>query len=178
MSIQLKYLFVVAIVLVCLICCAERSILEPGANDGAAIYIGSDDIRDDETTQLDQLTLVQPAFLSASDMTSYKWSEHHITYADSVWERLKTWGDLLHRVFVVAVGNERIYWGRFMDDGDSGSCQNPVIKLIPRHPDGRNSTPSSIRIDRGYPEYFGTGPDPRVDPRIYQALEREGVLAP
>ena len=178
MYILLHYFFIVAVAVVGLSCHAERSILEPTANDGFAIYIVSDDIYEYWKAQLDELTLAQPAFLSASDITSYVWSEHHITYPDSVWERLKTCGNLLHRLFVVAVGDERIYWGLFMDVADSGGCQNPVIMLICRHPDGRNTTPSQIHIERGYPEYSGTDPDPRVDPPIYEALQKAGVLVP
>lgn len=172
-----KCLFLLGVVSLCLSCNEEESVLEPSATDGFAIYIASDN---DGTPKLDNLSLLQPAFFSSSDIASYKWSEHHITYPNSVWEQLKTWGNLLHKIFVVTVGDERIYWGQFMDDLDSSACQNPVIMLLPRHPDGRNTISCSLWIERAYPGYFGDpdDPDPRMDPRIYKALEKAGVLIP
>ena len=152
--------------------------LEPDANDSFAIYIVSDNISDYSEIQIEELDLLQPAWLSASDITNYHYSKHLITYSDSVWERLKTWGNLLHRIFVVTMGNERIYWGRFMDFLDSSGCQNPVIMLIPRHPDGRNTTPRVIIIERAYPIYIGTDLDPRLDKRIFEAFIEAGVLVP
>ena len=171
-------------VFLCLSCDKEKS-LEPGANDNFAIYIASDyifdvDTRDEDGTLVDTLNLLQPAFLSTSDITSYSWEKHLITYPDPVWERLQTWGNLLRRMFVVTVGDERIYWGGFKDVLDSSGCQNPVISLWPRHPDGRNTTPSSLLIKRAYPGYEGDPEDPdlRMDPLIYNALEKAGVLIP
>jgi len=139
-----------------------------------AIYIASDNISDDWTIQTDNLTLLQPSFLSASDITAYEWNDHYITYPDSVWVRLKTWDNLLHKLFVVTVGNERIYWGRFLDLVDSRGSINPIIWLNPRHPDGRNTTPDSFSISEG--KGYILDPDPRIDPRIYNALEKSGVL--
>ncbi|UCH10554.1 MAG: hypothetical protein JSU61_01270 [Fidelibacterota bacterium] len=120
------------------------------------------------------------SFLSISDITSYKWSIHQITYPGSVYERLKTWGSLINRAFVVTVAGERIYWGMFKDDVDSGWCQNPVIMLYPRHPDGRNTIPPCLTIQRAYPGYSGSDDDPdlRADPRIYQVLSDAGILIP
>lgn len=142
--------------------------------DSFAIYIVIDNISADRTIQTDNLTLLQPSFLSASDITAYEWNNHYITYPDSVWERLKTWDKLLHKLFVVTVGNERIYWGRFLDLVDSRGSINPIIWLIPRHPDGRNTTPDSFSISEG--KGYILDPDPRIDPRIYNALEKSGVL--
>jgi hypothetical protein len=178
MTIHFRCLFVIGVVLLSL-SCKEKLISEQDATDSFTIYI-SDGIYDGGTIRLDTLKLLQPTFLSISDITSYSWSNHTITYSDSVWERLKTWGNLLHKIFVVAVGDERIYWGIFIDIVDSGGCQNPVIHLLPRHPDGRNTIPKRIFIDRAYPEYFGDpdDPDPREDPRIYEALEGAGILIP
>ncbi len=170
-------LFLITIFL-CLCCSEDKSVVEPDTYDIFYIHIAGDDIDFSQTIQLDELNLLQPAFLSTSDITAYKWDNHHITYPDSVWERLKTWGNLLHKYFVVSVGNDRIYCGRFMDYLDSGGCQNPVICLIPRHPDGRNTTPDSILIERGYPEYIGIEPDPRTDTRIYNSLKKASIIVP
>ncbi|OPX25885.1 MAG: hypothetical protein B1H02_00335 [Candidatus Latescibacteria bacterium 4484_107] len=184
MPIPFRYFLIIGVLFLCLSCDKEKS-LEPGVNDNFAIYIASDsildvDTRDEDGALVDQLTLLQAAFLSTSDITNYSWDRHRITYPDSVWERLKTWGHLINRLFVVSVGNERIYWGMFKDVADSGGCQNPVIMLLCRHSDGRNTTPQSLSIHRAYPGYDGDPDDPdlRMDPRIYNALEKAGVLIP
>jgi len=141
-----------------------------------SISIASDDIPFGQTIQLDELHLLQPPLLSLSDITCYRWNNHHISYPDSVWDRMKTWGNLLHKIFVVSMGDERIYWGLFMDMADSGGCQNPVILLMLRQPIGINTTPGIIVIERAYPSYFGSDIDPRNDSRIYNALLEAGVL--
>ena len=169
------YLVLLCLLLIGFSACQEGT-TRPEGSGGFAIYIVDENSY--QEISLDKLKLSQQPFLSTSDITSYKWDDHHITYPETVYERLKTWGNLLHRFFVVTVGSERIYWGRFMDDLDSGGCQNPVIRLIPRHPDGRNTMPPSIMIDRAYPEYFGTDPDPRADNRIHKAFEKAGILIP
>ncbi len=148
------------------------------AKNSFSISIASDDIPFGNTIQLDELHLLQPPLLSLSDITCYRWNNHHISYPDSVWDRMITWGKLLHKIFVVSMGDERIYWGRFLDMLDSAGCQNPVIFLIPRQPDGRNTTPGIIMIEREYPFYVrpDSYPDPRDDSRIYNAMLEAGVL--
>lgn len=165
--------------IICLDSCEKKEyVVGPATTISFDIFVASDDIPLGRTVQLDELHLLQPPFLSLSDISSYKWENHHISYPDSVWDRLKTWGNLLHKIFVVNVGDERIYWGRFMDYLDSAGCQNPVITLIPRHADGRNTTPGLIVIEREYPIYVRpeSYPDPRNDYRIYNALFEAGVL--
>ena len=172
-----SYLFLyLALIYLCTGCDKNKSVVEPDTSVSFDIFITSDDIPFDQPVQLDELNLLQPSLLSLSDITNYLWSNHQISYPDSVWDRLKTWGNLLHKLFVVNVGDERIYWGCFMDMLDSGGCQNPVILLIPRHTDGRNITPDTIVIERAYPSYFGSDIDPRNDSRIYNALLEAGVL--
>jgi len=180
MVLDCRSLIVAAFCLLLLGCTREGSVLQPDANDSFAIYIAANRVDEDGAADIDSLDLLQPAFLSGSDLSSYEWSEHRLTYASPVWERLKTWGDLLHRIFAVTVGAERVYCGLFMDDLDSSACQNPVIMLLPRRPDGRNTIPLSLSIERAYPEYLGNpdDPDPRKDPRIYEALDKAGVLVP
>lgn len=172
-----SYLFLyLALICLCTGCDKNKSVVEPDTSVSFDIFITSDDIPFGQTIQLDELHLMQPSFLSLSDITNYLWSNHQISYPDSVWDRLKTWDNLLHKIFVVNVGDERIYWGRFMDMLDSAGCQNPVILLMLRHPDGRNTTPGIIVIERAYPSYIGSDSDPRDDSRIYNALKEAGVL--
>ena len=175
-----RYLFALGAALLLLSCGSDEPVVGPGSDGRYAIYLAADNAPGDSGAQLENLTLLAPAFLSTPDITSYSWDEHHITYPDSVWERLRTWGSMLHRTFVVAVGDERVYWGRFIDYLDSSGSQNPVIPLLARHPDGRNTTPPSLRIERAYPEYSGPpeAPDLRDDPRIQRALAEAGLLVP
>ena len=86
---------------------------------------------------------------------------------------MKKMGNLLYKYFIVCVGDERIYWGFFMDTASSLSPQHPVIWLIPRHPDGRNTTPEIITIS---PAPTQPSPDPRGDQRVYDVLDETGVL--
>jgi hypothetical protein len=161
-------------------CQKDNNPFKPESDTILRIYI-SDYILDwnnPVVPPLNELNLIEEPFLTNVDITNYKWSTHYITFPISVHNKLKNLGNLLHRVFVVVAEGERIYWGLFMDDADSGGCQNPVIRLLPRHPDGRNTIPESSIIDRAYPEYFGpqNDPDIRNDIRIYNALKKACIL--
>ena len=146
--------------------------------DKFSIYI-SDSTYNYEDISLETIQKNDTPFITLDKITSYNWSTHEIIYSSGVWEELKEWGNLLHKYFIVIVNDERIYWGIFMDDLDSGGCQNPVIKLLPRYPDGRNTIPESLIIDRAYPEYVGSEDDPdlREDTRIYDILLESGKFA-
>ncbi|MFC1538966.1 hypothetical protein ACFL6H_06040 [Candidatus Latescibacterota bacterium] len=144
-----------------------------------SIYITTADIYTDGTdVKMEDLTLLEPPLLTTSDISCYSWGNHHISYPDDVWERLKSQGNLLHKIFVVCLGDERMYWGSFMDMLDSLGSLKPVIWLIPRHPDGRNTTPISMAIERESHNYDPPSitPDLRDDQRIYNALDEAGVL--
>ncbi|UCD39071.1 MAG: hypothetical protein JSW54_06215 [Fidelibacterota bacterium] len=153
---------------------------KPGKEDTFAIWIAAEPYQYQAFVHLDELELLEPPFLSAPDITSYCWSIHQIDYPSSVYERLKTWGGLINRIFIVTVADERIYWGTFKGDLDSGGCQNPVIMLYPRHPDGSNTIPPCLIIQRAYPDFVGSNDDPdlRNDLRIYRALVEAGILVP
>lgn len=155
----------------------DEDIKDSNEQEIYAIYISEEKYSYDLDINIDDLSLITDPFLTSYDITSYYWNIHKITYSDSTYSRLIDWGDLLHHIFVVTVGNDRIYWGLFMDSLDSGTCQNPVIMLGQRCPD-LNTTPPFIIINRAYPEYFGdpNDPDSRNDPRIYNALSDLGLL--
>lgn len=146
-------------------------------NEIFSIYI-SDSTYYQNELDLNEIQLSDEPLLVAQEITKYKWSTHEILFSSSVHEKLKTRGNLLHKVFVVVAFDQKIYWGKFMDDLDSGVCQNPVIRLLWRHPDGRNTTPSSFCIERAYPDYFGSENDPdiRNNQIVYQALLEAGIL--
>lgn len=142
-----------------------------------AVYI-TDEQFVDSPSSLDEIELSDEALLTDKDISEYIWESHRITYTGGVHEKLKERGNLLHRLFVIAAEGKRIYWGKFMDCLDSGGCQNPVIILYPRNPDGRNTTPEMLVIDRAYPAYAGNDneKDLRDDIRIYNALWKCGKL--
>ena len=126
------------------------------------------------------LKLSKQPLLSSSDITSYSWSKHQITYSEVVYERLIGFTDLWRKSFVVIAEGKRIYWGLFQSHVDSYACQNPVIFLYPRELDMKHILPATIYIRRSYFDGEGleTEPDPRSDTRIYNALEKAGILIP
>lgn len=126
---------------------------------------------------LDLLILEDEPILSNQIIESYVWDNHKITYSNETKEKIKLKESLFGRHFVVVAQNQRIYWGLFTDDASSGSCQNPVIRLLPRNPDKSSLLPDSFFIiERAYPEYFGNKNDKdlRNDSRIYNALKANG----
>jgi hypothetical protein len=179
---RISILLLIPILFIILGCRKVESLNGPEIEKTFSIYLS--DINPDQgyitIPSIEKLNLINESFLTAADITEYKWSTHQITFPKSVHERLKGWGNLLHRVFVVIVNGKRIYWGKFMDMFDSGGCQNPVIMLIPRNPVGINTTPPELYIIRAYPDYSGSknNPDIRNDQRIYYALKSAGILAP
>jgi len=149
--------------------------VETEYEDIFSIYI-SDSTYNSAITSLNTIPVNDSPFLTIDKITTYNWSIHQITYPSTVWEELKEWGNLLHKIYIVVVNDERIYWGTFMDYVDSGGCQNPVIMLLPRYPDGRNTIPESLTIERAYPGYVGSEDDldMREDTRIYEVLIDHG----
>jgi len=132
-----------------------------------------------EILPLANIQVIDTPFITIDKISSYNWSTHEISYSTSVWDELKQWDNLFHKIFIVVVNDERIYWGTFMDLLDSGGCQNPVIMLLPRNIDGSNTTPESLIIDRAYPGYFGSVDDSdlREDNRLYKVLlENEKLI--
>lgn len=159
-------------VLMFCICLSCSSTAEPEEPKEFAIFVV--ELSPTIITQLNDLELIKEPLLTTSDITSYKWENHYITYPESVYERLKAWGHLLNRGFVVTVDNQRIYMGGFRNSLSSAACSAPVINLGPEC-----TIDHSIYIGRYYvspPE--PDEPDPRIDPRIYKALEEAGILIP
>lgn len=146
-------------------------------DDTFAIYISKEQLRQ-EISSIDKIELSKEPLIKSKDIAEYHWSKHQIIFSDEFHEKLKARGNLLHKVFIIIAEGQRVYWGKFMDDLDSGTCQNPVIRLMLRHPDGRNTTPNIFVIERAYPEYLGSAEDEdiRNNSKIYQALLNSGVL--
>lgn len=127
---------------------------------------------------LDKLILEDEPFLNLRSIESYEWANHRITFSNETKEKLKLKEPLFGRYFITIVQNQRIYWGLFTDDLSSGSCQNPVIRLSPRHPSFNTLITDEFVIERAYPEYFGNENDIdlRKNLRIFSALEESGKL--
>jgi len=158
--------------------CNNESPTSNEFTDTFAVYITNSTYTTKQIPELNKIDLVSEPLLSNNDISKYNWLHHQITFPQNVYDRIITRGNLLHKLFVIVANGQRIYWGRFMDNADSGGCQNPVIILYPRHPDGRITTPETFVINRAYPGYYGSinEPDIRNDPNIYQALKSCGIL--
>lgn len=166
---------------ICLSCSNNKSTTEPeDSNDIFALYIVEDTIYGNSEFGLDTLRLSKQPILSSSDITSYSWSKHQITYSEDVYKRLIGFTDLWKKSFIVIAEGKRIYRGLFQSHLDSNASQNPVIFLYPREPDMKHILPPAIYIRRSYFDGEGleTEPDPRSDTRIYNALEEAGILIP
>ncbi|MFC1561273.1 hypothetical protein ACFL4V_02235 [Candidatus Latescibacterota bacterium] len=100
-----------ALICLCISCEKNESVVGPDTTISFDIYVSSDDIPYGQPVHLDELNLLQPPLLSLSDISTYSWKKHHISYPDSVWNKLKTWDDLLSKYFVLKVNDEPIYWG-------------------------------------------------------------------
>jgi hypothetical protein len=127
---------------------------------------------------LDKIILEDEPILSNQLIESYVWDNHKISYSNETKEKIKLKEPLFGRYFIVIAQNQRIYWDLFTDDASSTGCQNPVIRLWPRHPDKSSFVPDVFVIERAYPEYFGNDnyKDLREDLRIYNALLKSGKL--
>lgn len=131
-----------------------------------------------EKPSLDAFVLEESPLLSISSITSYHWQPHLITFPANTKEQLKKREPLINYLFVVVANDERVYWGMFTDDASSYSCQNPVIKLLPRNPT-TSCIPEGFTIERAYPAFIGdsTETDIRANVKIINALKESGKLA-
>jgi hypothetical protein len=117
---------------------------------------------------LASLELADLPFLTAGDLTSYKWKTHEFTATPKLDSQLVALGHMIGPVggkpFVVVVGNEKVYLGAFWYAYSSLLPQVPYIDV----------TWYSHQISKAIvPE--GTA-DMRNDPRIYRALKDAGIL--
>ena len=169
---------IVCVILIGIVCGCRKntSLLEAGSSTEFAIHIALETARPD--LPLDNIPLEEDPFISLKDIITYVWMDHRIIVSDTVYERLASRRNLLGRLFVISVDGERIYWGLFLCDAFSSIWQNPVIRLTPDESGPDLVLPRPIIIDRAYPWFMGdeNEPDPRADPRIYEALLKTGKL--
>jgi hypothetical protein len=131
-------------------------------------------VREDDLFDLDEVPLEIDAFLTQDDILSYEAETHGFDLTPEAVARLEALTlPMSGRAFVVKVGPDRIYAGAFWTPLSSLSFDGIVIKLLP----GLLREGHAYRVELGYPgSGFFTGPDPRADPRIMQALEQSGRL--
>lgn len=124
--------------------------------------------------------------LADSHIAAYDWENHTLTLNKQGidrWNSFHIYSDIpkLHltlyqKDFIVKVKSEEIYRGRFYSLLSSMSYDGVVILDAVLKLDGTQNT---IQIDFGYPwSGFGTGEDPRGDARIFNYLDKAGLLTP
>lgn len=168
----------IMILLIVLQACKSEATKSNSENDFSIYLVKEIENNFPGSVSLDRLILEDEPLLSSEMIDSYEWTKHRISFSLETKEKLKTKEPLYGRYFVVTAQKQRIYWGLFTSDVSSMSCQNPVIKVWPRHPSGESFIPDTLKIDRAYPEYFGNKNDKdlRNDDRIYITLKASGKL--
>ena len=144
------------------------------AGEGFAIYLTADAL---SVTQMQAAALgqVRPAptpLIAPADILAYRQATHELELTPAAYERIRKLKVPVNGVpFLVCVDRQSVYWGAFWTLLSSLSFDGVVI-LLPLESSG-----NSIRIGLGYPgPAYSQGPDPRVAPEIWQALERAGKL--
>ncbi len=124
---------------------------------------------------LNELTLRPTPFLSLDDIAAYDWSTHTVFLKPESESRLVTeFGcgtrhPIVNGLFVVTVDSARVYMGLLSSMLSSYAATDVPVVTVPCL--GDCSMPS-LHINRAQ-----NGPDTRQDRRIYELLERAGVLA-
>jgi hypothetical protein len=143
------------------------------SDEGFAIYLTNPEVRPDQLVMLSHLELAAEPILSSSDIVNYVWATHEITLTAAALERLHALSvPTSGKSFAVCVDGAPIYAGAFWVGYSSQSFDGVVIDatLV-------TAERPVVQIQLGYPgPGFFRGEDPRSDPRIKQALEREGKL--
>jgi hypothetical protein len=149
----------------------EEYSVEPRAPE-FAIYCVSAARSAVDQLALDELPLRDTPYLSEDQIKSYDWTTHTIHVAPGVLEN-----QVHGQLFVVVVGDVRMYRGTFIDVLSSSDYPGPAI-LDPFMPTGDGSfrqwwigDEDQIRI-----RMEGGTWDPRFDERLYDHLESSGLL--
>lgn len=153
---------------------AEAGAIAPLPQDAEfAITLVADGVTPAEVlamADLGAIPLETKPLLAGVDFASYDAETHAFTLTTEAEARLLVIDlPVSGRAFVVTVGDERIYTGAFWTPLSSLSYDGVVIMLVGGFgPIGEDGV---YRIELGYPgPGFYTGPDPRSDPRIIDAV--------
>lgn len=174
-----KSLLVLSIMMFFLAACQAAPTQAP-AQDGEAfeLYLVADEQMagpDLKNFELSELPLAEEPIISTDDIDNYLWDVHAINLMPEAYKRIQVsfaGGMPMSGVpFVILSRGERLYAGAFWTPASSLSFDGVII-MQPFDPSGQ-----PLLISLGYPtEEFFTGEDPRDDPRLFQALEQEGLL--
>lgn len=173
----MKTILVLIIVTFSLLSCKSNPVTSKD-NNGFSFHLTIDDPDNHpDSVPLEKLVLEYEPILSYKQIESYEWNSHKIIYSDEAQEEIIKKGSILGRNFVVIAENQRIYWGRFMNNSFSSTCQNPVI-VLHDHLVLESTNTNNFVIDRAYPSYFAdtNSTDLRNDIRIYNALNYSNKL--
>ena len=124
---------------------------------------------------LDALPLAETPLILVNDVLLYDWENHTLDVTEESYQHItEAIGGSVPvngRPFVVVANDERIYAGAFWTLASSLSFSGVVI-MDPAFSENR-----SLTFTLGYPteEYFN-GDDPRDDSRIWEVLEKLGLV--
>ncbi len=136
-----------------------------------AIYLAAGGIPITPNLTLSQIELAGEPLIDSDDIITYESETHLVELTTAASQRL-TDLNLPGNLFVVTVGQERVYYGGFMAAYMSRSYDGVVILWPPITRDDLK-----MEIQLGYPgSDFFIGEDPRSDPRIMDALRQAGKL--
>jgi hypothetical protein len=125
----------------------------------------------DRFTELDlrSIELETEPIVTIDDVVSYSKRQHTMRVTTQVYKKFMKLA--VGTVFVVCVGDVRVYYGTIWSDLYSSAVNGIVISKNPSEKE------PVIHIQLGYPspKYF-KGSDPRSDPRIILALGESGKL--
>ncbi|MFW5713708.1 MAG: hypothetical protein ACOCYU_03470 [Brevefilum sp.] len=174
-----KSLIAISLIVVLLTACQTKPTETPATSDEAfELYLVADeemrgpDLKD---SKLSELPLVQTPLISTDDVVNYMWDHHVLNITEEAYQKIL----FIYSAgvptdglpFVVMSDGERIYAGAFWPAASSLSFDGVVI---PQPFDPANM-PLFIALGYPTPEAF-TGEDPRDNPRLQNALEREDLL--
>jgi hypothetical protein len=141
--------------------------------NGFAIYLAKEKANYEVTdTQMESLTLEDSPFITTDDIVAYDWSTHRVELTWAATEKLrKLEVPVMGRLFVVCIGERRIYAGAFMTPISSIMFRGVSIYTW------LESAQNRVAIVWGYPDGGASQPtDPRSNPEIFDALSRAGKV--
>ncbi len=121
-------------------------------------------------THLDDLYLADSPWITASDILSYDWEVHEITFKENAASLLVQFRNEMSGPdipFVVVANGERIYMGVF--PWGASSHVGPYVTIMLAH-----GEQAGVRFGR---PMLQPSPDPRNDVRIRECLEEARILA-
>jgi len=141
--------------------------------EGFAIYLTRGEIPPSQMPALSHVDIAEEPVIAADDIIAYNAETHEITLTASAFERISRLEVLTRgRSFLVCVDNQPVYWGAFWTPLSSLSFDGVTIMK----PLGSQEE-KVIKLGLGYPgPSFYRGEDPRNNPEVIEALERDGKL--